>query len=147
MFNEPTFNDTNIFVYASLPEVPQHKASAGLLAHASDEETTFCIAPQVLSEYFSVVTNPRRVTAPIEAELALSVIEYILDAPGIYLLEPPGDLVRQWVKVARKRSLSKGEVFDAQLAVIMLANNVRTIYTYDVKGFSRFEGLNVRCPE
>jgi len=57
--------DTNVLVYAYYQQSPQHAACRALLDGAG-----LCVAPRNLSEFFAIVTSPKRVTqakSPIEA--------------------------------------------------------------------------------
>ena len=53
--------DTNIPVYAFDPGFEHHERCQRLLDEARAVRSDSCLAPQVLIEFHSVVTNPRRV--------------------------------------------------------------------------------------
>ncbi len=63
--------DTNILVYAADTTSPFHAASKTLRDRGMKGEISLCVTPQVLLEYFAVVTSPKRVTNPIEPEQAI----------------------------------------------------------------------------
>jgi predicted nucleic acid-binding protein len=56
--------DANVLVYAMDADAPQHAASRALLEAARDPSTTLYVTSQVLCEFYSVVTNARRVPKP-----------------------------------------------------------------------------------
>jgi predicted nucleic acid-binding protein len=62
---EPGLLDANILVYAMDTGAAQHRASLGLLEAASDPATVLYVSSQVLCEFYSIVTNPRRIAALI----------------------------------------------------------------------------------
>jgi predicted nucleic acid-binding protein len=67
---EPGVIDTNILVYAVNADSQQHAASRALLEAARDPATTLYVTSQILCEFYSVVTNPRRISVtalPAEA--------------------------------------------------------------------------------
>ena len=53
--------DANVLVYAMDADAPQHAASRALLEVARDPSTTLFVTSQVLCEFYSIVTNARRV--------------------------------------------------------------------------------------
>jgi len=58
---EPGVLDANVLVYAVNADAPQHSASRALLEQARDPSTTLYVTSQILCEFYSVITNPRRV--------------------------------------------------------------------------------------
>jgi predicted nucleic acid-binding protein len=64
---EPGFVDANILVYALDADSPQHLACRTLLEAAQGKvpTTTLYVTLQILCEFYSVVTNPRRVPIPV----------------------------------------------------------------------------------
>jgi len=141
--------DTNLFVYAVDEESEFHAASRGLLLRAGDAaaQERLCAAPQVLAEFFAVVTSPRRVRNPRTPEEALSAVERFIALPNLAVLPVPVDLVPRWIALVRAHQLSASRVFDAQLAATMLANGVPRIYTYDRGHFECFPGIEVVTPQ
>lgn len=58
---EPGIVDANVLVYAMDADAPQHAASRALLEAARNRSTTLYVTSQILCEFYSVVTNARRV--------------------------------------------------------------------------------------
>jgi predicted nucleic acid-binding protein len=54
--------DANVLVYAINADAPQHRASRALLEAARDPSITLYVTSQILCEFYSLITNPRRVT-------------------------------------------------------------------------------------
>jgi predicted nucleic acid-binding protein len=54
--------DTNVVVYALYANTEHHRAARHLVDQGRNQDAALCITPQVLTEFYSVVTNPRRVT-------------------------------------------------------------------------------------
>jgi toxin-antitoxin system PIN domain toxin len=119
--------DTNVLVYALYPESEHHAASRGLLDRAQDGQVALCVVPQVLAEFYAVVTSARRVSAPRRPEEVIDVIERLLVMPGMTLLAPPPDLIRRWISLARKYAPTGPAVFDVHLAATVLGNGLSRI--------------------
>jgi predicted nucleic acid-binding protein len=60
--------DSNVLVYALYADGPHHAPSKSLLEKAGNRAAGFCVTSQVLAEFFSIVTNLKRVTVAQSAE-------------------------------------------------------------------------------
>src|SRR6516225_5587572 len=83
---EPGIVDANVLAYASNADDPKNAPSRALLDEARDPSVTLYVTPQILCEFYSVITNPRRVAAPSSPAVALQVISALLAMPGISIL-------------------------------------------------------------
>ncbi len=146
MSDELALTDTNVLVYAYYEDSVHHTAAFGVLDQAQDGQIELCIASQVLAEFYAIVTNPRRVTAPYRPDEALGIVEEILTVPGIVLLPTPVDIVDRWLSLLRRYPVTRGAIFDLQLVATMLGNDVSRIYTFDRSHFERFDGIEVLAP-
>lgn len=75
---EPGIVDTNVLIYALDTVAPQHTAALALLDAAREDAATLFVTSQILCEFYSVVTNPRRVARPRDAAEALTVLSEML---------------------------------------------------------------------
>jgi predicted nucleic acid-binding protein len=66
--------------------------------------------------------------------------------PGMYLLPFPADLIDRTQALLERRPVTGSAVFDVQIVATMLGNGVKTIYTFDRKGFEPFEEIKVQTP-
>jgi predicted nucleic acid-binding protein len=72
---EPGLLDANVLVYAMDADDPHHAASRALLDSARNRSAILYVTSQILCEFYSIVTNPRRVPKPrsaVEATAAVS---------------------------------------------------------------------------
>ena len=139
--------DTNVLVYAADTTAAFHEQAKQLRDCGIRGELPLAVSPQVLLEFFAVVTSPRRVAQPRSPEEAREEIEKYVRAPAIRKIHPGGDilnrvltLLQQYPQVARQ------EVFDLFLVGTMLANSVTRIYTYNREHFTHFEDITVLVP-
>lgn len=135
--------DTNVLVYAVNLDAPQHKPSRALLEAVQEKRVAGVLVPQILLEFFAIVTDPRRVDNPLEPETAWEQIEafrttFLIIDTGLKTL----DLLKE---IGLK---SKGaDIFDAFLAAQMKANGISVLCTYNTKDFSKFTGILAQTPE
>ena len=143
---EPGALDANVLVYAVEARAPQHAVSRALIDAARNPATPLYLTSQVLCEFYSVVTNPRRVTVPRSPAEALEAISELLALPGIRLLPTPALAVAGWMALLQRHPVTGRSVFDLQLVATILANNVQRIYTFNTRDFAVFPELTVTTP-
>jgi predicted nucleic acid-binding protein len=78
MFVDPGIIDANVLVYAFDTNASQHLASRTLLDAGQTGITTLYVTSQVLCEFYSIVTNPRRVLKPRSVADAIAAITDLL---------------------------------------------------------------------
>jgi len=143
---EPGVLDANILAYAVNADAPQHAASRALLDAASDPSITLYVTSQILCEFYSLITNPRRVAVASSPTEALSIISAMLALPGIHVLPTPARAVAGWMQLLQRRPVTGGDVFDLQIVATMQANGIQRIYTFNTDDFEVFSELAVLPP-
>lgn len=146
MLDERALVDSNVLVYCQFTDSPHYVASRELIARAQDGEVPLCATPQVFTEFYSVVTDGRRVARARSSEEALDVIAMYLTMPGITMLPVPADVTSRWIELARRHPVKGGEVFDLHLVATMLGNGVRRIFTFNTSDFVPFDEIEVLTP-
>jgi predicted nucleic acid-binding protein len=71
MVVEPGVLDANILAYAVNADAPRPAASRALLEAAHDPSIALYVTSQILCEFYSVITNPRRVAVVVSPAEAL----------------------------------------------------------------------------
>ena len=102
------------------------------------------MTPQILCEFYSIVTNPRRVPKPRSAADALAVLSSLL--AFLHVLPVPVHTMEELLGLLRRRTVTGGDIFDLQIAATMRANGVRRIYTFNRDDFEVFPELEVFTP-
>jgi len=138
--------DTNVLIYAVDDSSKHHTASRSVLDRAQSENGNLCTAPQNFAEFFSLVTNPRRVTSPQSVEEALKTVEAMMSLPGLGVLPVPLDVVMRWIELCRKHSVKGAGIYDLQIVATMQANGVHRIATFDAADFQPFPEIEVVIP-
>jgi len=139
--------DANVLVYAINQNAEQHSAALKLVESGLNGEIPISFTPQVFSEFFATVTNPKRITSVLSRENALSQIEnYFLKGKVDIIFIHQGTLDKM-LELIKKYQVSAQDIFDLQLVATMLSNNVTRIYTYNDKDFSPYTEIEVLKPE
>ena len=146
MLADVSFVDTNVLVEAIFENSEKHKAAKSLLDRARSGRISLCVCPQVLAEFYAVVTSPRRITNPVPPKDALAIIEALVSLPNLIVLNVPSNVVEQWLTLVRRRGIRGPKVFDVMLVAIMLTNGIESIYTYNRADFVKFSELKILTP-
>ncbi|NPV79250.1 MAG: PIN domain-containing protein [Firmicutes bacterium] len=137
--------DTNVLVHAINTDAPQHEMSRALVKAVQTRRLDGALLPQILLEFFAIITDGRRVARPLGAKEAweqvklLKVIFPVLDA-GLKSLE--------YLKDAVTEGKVKGsDIFNAYLVAQMRACGISVICTYNTRDFQKYSGIIVQTPE
>ncbi len=139
--------DTNVLVYAYYEDSPHYPAAFSLLERTQNAGAGLCLSPQVFTEFFSTVTNPRRVSAPFSPEDALIEMDKIRSLPGLTLLPVPLDVLDRTIALARAHPTRGSHIFDVHLVATMLGNGIKKLYTFNAGDFEDFDEIEVITPE
>ena len=138
---EPGIADTNVLVYALDADAPQHATARALLELARSGSVILYVTSQILCEFYSVVTNARRVARPRTPDDALNAISDLL--AFLHVLPIPSRTVEGWMRLLRRHPVTGGDIFDLQIIATMQANGNARIYTFNTDDFSAFAELEV----
>jgi predicted nucleic acid-binding protein len=136
--------DTNVFVYAADSTSPHCPAASDFLDAIAAGRFHGCVTPQVLFEFVSVVTNPKRVTVARTADEAWNVADRI--AESFTVLPTPIDVYARASALGRSLDVARAHVVDLAIALTALYSNVTTVWTFDVSVFTRVPGLTAHTP-
>ena len=139
--------DTNVLVYAADKISPFHQSAKTLRDKGLAGKSSLCVCPQVLNEFFAVVTDPKRVGSPRSQEEALFEIDkyhrsrnILKIFPGPHVIEKTLDLLK------RQYNTTKQGIFDLHLVATMLSNNVIRLYIYNQDHFTKFNEIQLLTP-
>jgi toxin-antitoxin system PIN domain toxin len=139
--------DSNVLVYAADASSSFHEASKNLRDKGIAGKISLCVCPQVLNEFFAIVTDPKRVTTPREPEEAMVEVEKYLQAENILKILPGEEIIDKMRALFQTYKVKKQQIFDLQLVATMLLNDITRLYTYNKVHFSNFKEIEVLSPE
>ena len=139
--------DTNVLVYAADTTSAFHESARQLRDRGFRGELSLVVTPQVLLEFFAVMTNPRRVTNPRSPQEAREEMAKYVQATSIGKIYPPADVMARILGLlADHPEVRRQEIFDLALVATMLSNGVTRLYTYNQQHFTRFPEIEVLAP-
>jgi uncharacterized protein len=107
------------------------------------------LSPQILAEFYSVITSQKRVTTPFPTTEAIEFIETLLAYHHVVLLPISTDVPARWLSELKRRDVRGPRVFDFQIAATMLAHGVSKLVTYngaDFQSIGEIESLEPANP-
>ncbi len=137
--------DTNILVYAHNRDSLYHRQAVSILRDLI-KMGGFCVSSLILLEFFSVITNGRKVDFPMATETALTIIDDMLHSQRIDVLPTYIDTgFLAWLTNVG-RSVKRYQIYDAAIAYTMHQNHVSVLYTNNTKDFQKFEFIQIINP-
>lgn len=137
--------DTDVLVYAINLDAPQHEAARAFIEAARAGRWRCALVPQVLLEFFAVVTDGRRVAVPLAPETAL---EQVAAWRAIFPVIEVGKKALDYLpEVLAEKPVKGGGIFDAWLVAQMRAAGMETICTYNPGDFTGYKGIRPVGPE
>lgn len=137
--------DTNVLVYASNTDAPEHAACAALLSRLVAGPGLVTLFWPVLYGYLRIATHPSIFDNPLTVAEAEGAIENLLAGTTVRVV---GEDDASWAAYTALRlgARPRGNyVPDAVIVSMMTAHGVRTIHTRD-RYFRQFDGIEVIDP-
>ena len=138
--------DTNVLVYGQEKQSRFFESSRILLEKGFAGMLPLCVSPQILMEFHSTVTNPKRVTKAVPVADSLDQIKEYLVSPSIRKIYPSRKTLSEVLRLIEVYQISRQEIYDAQLVATMLSNGVTRICTYNVEHFKKYKEIEVVTP-
>ena len=134
--------DTNILVYAHRKDFPHHQKSLETIQKLFESDEFWCIPWPCISEFYSVVTNPKIFKKPEDATSPKEAFQQInswLESPGISLIHE-NELTYQILQnLVISKTLKGPAVHDARIYAICASHRVESLCTFD-RDFSKMSG-------
>ncbi len=145
--SEPYLLDTNVLVYAVDQASSHHIAASSLANKGFNGDIPVCVSPQILSEFFATLTNPKVVSTTREQSEVVSEMRKYFVSKRILKIYPTSETLRVMLELLEKYPVSRQDVYDLQLVATMLSNGVTKICTYDANDFRKYKGIEVLTPD
>lgn len=140
--SEPLLFDSNILIYAHNEDSPFHLQAVKLIANVINGNTYGVLAFQNLLEFYSVITDKRRLSNPISPKLASELVNEYLTSP-FEIIYPNFNTNEIIIKLLKEGSFRDGQIFDVYLIATMLSSNIKHVITANVADFKKFDNISV----
>ena len=133
--NNRDFFDTNILIYAHSRQDPAKMGRALDLLTNALEHGTGVLSAQVLGEFFTISTSPRRVQQPLTREEAIEVI-YQVSVLTVVSLDLP--LVRRGLATCQRYQIS---YWDGLIVAAAERAGCTRVFTEDLNDGQTYHGV------
>jgi predicted nucleic acid-binding protein len=130
------FIDTNILVYASLPESPWHGVAQTTLRRLEGEQRLCCISNQVLREYYTTLTRADAQGRLPDRHTVLANVRAM--ETRLTILSDTADVRKELLALADELPIGGRQIHDANLVATMLAYGIPELLTNNPGHFQRF---------
>lgn len=135
MINQDIFVDTNILVYFKTIKSPNFRvANFKLIQFYIDNE--IFISNQVLKEYLVTMS---RLSSETNLDLFISDANYFANKFNLLFDSQESKIIL--MDIIAKFKVRGKQIHDANIVATMLANNIKNLFTHNVKDFERFSSL------
>lgn len=142
MIDENFLIDSNILIYAlDISDKIKHNIARKILEECIKGDKVVTISSQNLAEFFVVITSKTK--NKISMEDAQTLIESMITIENFRKVNYAANTVYKATKLVEKNNI---EFWDALIAATMIENNIKTIYTENVKDFEKIKEINVINP-
>lgn len=141
------FLDTNILIYSldlSVENRQKHRASLEVLRPSSTE--ILCISPQILGEFYAVVTRPSLLANPLTPQETLSRIDRLMQMQHIEILSMSDEVFKRWLELLKTNAVTGARVFDLMHVATMMIHGIKSIYTFNVDDFDGIPDIEIILP-
>lgn len=137
--------DTNILLYAVIPQFGEHKKALEYL-NSVKKDKLFIICELVLVELYNLLRNSKIWGSAMNSKEAVQIVNYFRQNPCWGVVDhEPGVMEAVWSH-ASKDSFKRTQIFDARLALSLKAHGVHEFATNNGKDFIDFGFEKVMNP-
>lgn len=138
--------DTGVLIAAEIIDHPDHLVARQTLARLRAANDSLAVAPQVLTEFIHVVTDPRRFNAPLSIASAIAAADQLWTAQETTRILPVTAAIQQFSTWMTQFRLGRKRVLDTMLAATYFQANVTTILTTNPADFAVFDVFDCLLP-
>ena len=138
--------DTTFLVQLEVRSAPGHDAARTWLHKAVEAGTRLALAPQVLTEFVHVATDPARFERPLSIPSAVHRAEDWWNAREVQQVQADANAVNMFFGWLVKHRLGRKRLLDTMLAATYYAHGVTDIVTSNARDYSSFGVFRVHLP-
>jgi len=138
------FLDTNILIYATIPQSPFHIIAVKAIEDFEQAATELWISRQVLREYLATLTRPQIFATSIPITELTGSIRRLSDR--FRLADDNEQVTAHLLTLMEKIPIGGKQVHDANIVATMQAYGINRLLTHNVADFKRFSELITILP-
>jgi predicted nucleic acid-binding protein len=135
--DSPLFLDTNVLIYASVREPPEHHLVNKFVEQHLKKGTILYISRQILREYLAVLSRHQSFTTPMSKEILLIWLAAWRDRCRV--LDDTAPVMDILWGLFYQIPFGGKQVHDANIVATMLSHGLDTLVTVNIPDFNRFK--------
>ncbi len=136
---DPLFLDTNILVFASVPEAPLHAIALNAIRHLTRAGAELWVSRQTLREFLATLSRPQSFGDPVPTLLLTPQIRFF--ERSFRVAEDGPDVTARLLALIERIPTGGKQIHDANFVATMLTYGVGRLLTHNVADFTRFGSL------
>lgn len=134
--------DTNILIASKQSGHPHHALATKKLIALSAEGVDLVICPQVIYEFYVVLTKPAdKGGFGLAPDAANSEVDDLIST--YTLLPDKDDLFDNWRQLVVKYAVSGKNAHDTRIVAFMISHGISRLLTINTKDFDRFKSITL----
>lgn len=138
--------DTTFLVHLEVRSAPGHDAARAWLRETVESGTRLALAPQVLTEFVHVATDPARFERPLSMAAAAQRADDWWNAREVLQVQADAAAVSAFFDWLTKHRLGRKRLLDTMLAATYFAQGVTDIVTSNARDYSIFGVFRAHQP-
>ncbi len=138
--------DTNVLLRAAQRRRESGQSANNSIKRLNRQQHILCVAPQNIVEFWNVCTRPADVNG---FGLSVTATErYVKKLSRLFVIVPDSlQTFEKWLELVVQHSVVGAKVHDARLVAVMKVHGISSILTFNVKDFSRYDGVTAIHPD
>jgi predicted nucleic acid-binding protein len=136
--------DTNLLLALALSSHPNHSGALAAFERELAAGGDVAISLSVAAEFFRVITDPKRLTPPLEMSEAIRWFESWIQKVEPVWLNPGDAAIATWFAWTIRFQLGRKRILDTQYAALLQANGIRRVLTNNKEDFEVFKVFDIQ---
>jgi predicted nucleic acid-binding protein len=130
--------DTNVLVALASSTHPSHAQAVNVFEQRLADGDEIALGLLIAAEFLHVITDPKRVTPPLEMREAIEWLDGWAARVQPKWLGPSQNTKDVWLAWMKQFQLGRKRILDTQYAALLYTNDVKTILTNNPDDFRVF---------
>ena len=131
------YSDTNILIYVNDTESPYHQSASEIFYNLL-EQKKIILHEIVLTEFFSIITDSRKMESPWSTSQARDYLKDLLESVHeMHFLD--NEIISVACKYIKKHNIKRYAIYDYLLAYSMKFYGIDKIVTLNKEDFERYD--------
>lgn len=141
-----TLIDSNILIYAYNLDSPFQKRAEEIIEDVYQGEINAYVADINLIEFYSVITDGRKVERPLSPEDASNILGHILKSDKFKKIYTTNEIIDQLPEQLKEAQVKRYNIYDHILYLLIKGNNINSVITANEKDFKKFPFIKIVNP-